>query len=54
MEAMSSADFAPKEEPKPSTKESPSKFTEALNAHDSKEKPSSFAAKQAPGQNSFQ
>ena len=57
MEAMSSADFAPKEEPKPSSssKESPSKFTDALNALDSKDNDSGFAAKKVPaGKNTFQ
>lgn len=55
MEAMSSADFAPKEEPKPSSS-SPQKFTDALNKlGDSKDSSSSgLNLNKVPTKNTFQ
>ena len=57
MEAMSSADFAPKEEPK-SGSTSPQKYTDALNklsdtTKESEESGTGFAAKKAPGKSTF-
>jgi hypothetical protein len=59
MEAMSSADFAPKEdEVKSSPSKSDSKFTDALNKLDGgstkdSDSGSGFAAKKVPNKNSF-
>ena len=56
MEAMSSADFAPKEEPKDSpSKASQKKFTDALNKlNESQPIGESSGASKAPSKNTFQ
>lgn len=56
MEAMSSADFAPKEEePKTSSADkSPQKYTDALNKFSLSKEDESSSTKKAPSKNTFQ